>query len=69
MSSVGVRAVHATAAEINREHNLAVGFAAKAVEHARRAGELLLQVKASLPHGAFLPWVEANPHYCKVVAG
>lgn len=45
------------AAEINVEHAKAVTHAGQAVEHAKRAGELLLHVKASLPHGKFLPWV------------
>lgn len=48
------------AAEINRLHELAGQHAAQAVEHAKRAGALLLQVKAQLPHGEFLPWVRAN---------
>lgn len=48
------------AAEINRLHDLAGQHAALAVEHAKRAGSLLLEVKAQLPHGEFLPWVRAN---------
>lgn len=48
------------AAEINRQHELAVGHAEKAVEHAREAGRLLLQIKSELAHGAFLPWVEQH---------
>ena len=48
------------ATEINREHDLASLHANTAVAHAKRAGELLLQVKKSLRHGEFLPWAEAN---------
>lgn len=48
------------AAEIDAEHAKAIQNAAQAVEHAKRAGELLLQVKAALPHGDFLPWIEEN---------
>ena len=48
------------AAEINEQHRLAVNHAGSAIEHAKRAGELLTQVKADLPHGAFLAWVEAH---------
>ena len=50
----------ALVAEINAEHAEAVKHADKAIEHAKRAGALLLEVKATLEHGAFLPWVDAN---------
>ncbi len=53
------------AAEINAEHQAAFGLAREALGHARRAGELLLQVKAEVGHGAWLPWIEAN---CKFSA-
>lgn len=46
--------------EINREHSLAMNHADRAIDHAKRAGALLLQVKNSLPHGEFLPWLAAN---------
>jgi hypothetical protein len=46
--------------EINRLHILANDHADKAVDYARRAGQLLLDVKASLPHGDFLPWLKEN---------
>lgn len=49
-----------TAATINEQHRLAMAHARDAVEHARRAGELLLQIKAELPHGTFLAWLQAN---------
>jgi hypothetical protein len=45
---------------INEQHRLAIAKARDAIEHARRAGELLLRVKAALPHGAFLQWLAAN---------
>lgn len=48
------------AADIERQHQLAQSSAAKAIEHARLAGQLLLKVKADLPHGEFLPWLAAN---------
>lgn len=47
-------------AEINTEHQLAYGKAREALEHARRAGELLIQAKAGLPHGSFGPWLALN---------
>ncbi len=51
--------------EINAEHEAAFGKAREALEHARRAGELLLLAKAELEHGAWLPWLGAN---CKFSA-
>jgi hypothetical protein len=47
-------------AEINREHALAQQNANIAIEHGKRAGELLLQVKESLPHGSFGAWLSEN---------
>ena len=52
--------ITALAADINAEHERAFGKATEALEHARRAGELLLQAKAAVGHGEWLPWVEAN---------
>lgn len=46
--------------EINREHALALRHADKAIEHAKRAGELLIEVKNALPHGEYLPWLAEN---------
>lgn len=45
------------AADIRREHAAGAGKAAEALAHARRAGELLAEAKARLPHGAWLPWL------------
>lgn len=50
------------ASEINAEHELASGAMRKALDHARRAGELLEEVKAQLPHGAFGPWLSEHFH-------
>jgi hypothetical protein len=48
------------AREINDEHR-AVGVAMRdSIAHARRAGDLLLDVKDKLPHGAFMEWVERH---------
>jgi hypothetical protein len=46
------------AAQINEEHQRCVEAARTAVEHARKAGELLIQAKAALPHGDWLPWLK-----------
>lgn len=48
------------AEQINAEHDLAFGKATEALEHARRAGELLVEAKARVPHGAWLEWVRDN---------
>lgn len=46
--------------KINSEHRAALHRADQAIEHAKRAGELLMRVKAELPHGEFLPWIDAT---------
>ena len=48
------------ASEINREHRLAEEHAAQAVDHAIRCGEMLIEAKAQLKHGEWLPWLAAN---------
>jgi hypothetical protein len=51
------------ASQINAEHAKVRELAVSAVEHAARCGELLLQVKAKLPHGQWLPWLR---EHCEV---
>lgn len=48
------------AQQIRVEHKAAQDHADQAIHHAKRAGDLLLKVKAELAHGEFLPWVDAN---------
>lgn len=48
------------AAEINAAHAAACRHADKAIDCAKQAGRLLLQVKSQLPHGQWLPWLAAN---------
>jgi hypothetical protein len=43
--------------EIRHEHASAEAAAAKAIDHARRAGELLQRAKAQVGHGKWLNWV------------
>jgi hypothetical protein len=50
------------ASEINSEHLAASDCAQTAIEHARRAGGLLIKAKQALPHGDWLPWLAANVH-------
>lgn len=48
------------AESINREHSLFEKAALSAVEHAGRAGELLIKAKCQIRHGGWLSWIEAN---------
>jgi hypothetical protein len=48
------------ATQINAAHQQAIDHADKAIDFAKQAGDLLLQVKSDLSHGDFLPWVENN---------
>jgi Protein of unknown function (DUF3102) len=45
---------------IDREHAAAIGSARCAIEHAVECGRLLIQAKAQVAHGEWLPWIEAN---------
>jgi hypothetical protein len=46
--------------EINRLHGLAQVSASDAVEYAKQAGLLLVEVKNKLKHGQFLSWINDN---------
>ena len=46
--------------EINSHAEQATAKANEAIHHAIEAGKLLLEVKASLPHGQFGEWLETN---------
>lgn len=48
------------AADINAAHIEAMRHADSAVEHAKRAGFLLLKVKQKLTHGQFGEWLDKN---------
>ena len=45
------------AARIRAEHAGALSAAKRSVEHAIAAGELLIEAKAQLKHGQWLPWL------------
>lgn len=49
-----------TVEQINLEHQLATNKAAEAVQHATNCGLMLLQIKASLQHGEWLPWLNGE---------
>jgi len=48
------------ATQINDEHRQAEQALNTGLEHARRAGELLIQAKQLCQHGEWLPWLEQN---------
>ncbi len=47
-------------ADINAAHRACEQAARSTLEHAYRTGELLIEAKATLRHGEWLPWLEAN---------
>ena len=48
------------AARINAEHEEVKKALRNAADHAMKTGKLLLQMKATIPHGGWLEWVGAN---------
>ena len=48
------------AQKINEHHDEAKQAIKKGLEHAIAAGKLLLEAKEMVPHGKWLPWLEAN---------
>jgi hypothetical protein len=48
------------AERINREHAECAKAMRAGLHHALEAGRLLLEAKAGLPHGAWLPWLREN---------
>ncbi len=48
------------AAKIDAEHSAAHGHARLALERAAECGRRLIEAKALVPHGKWLPWLEAN---------
>ena len=48
------------AADIEREHRLAIASARDVVAHAIAAGRLLLRAKRQIGHGSWLPWLAEN---------
>lgn len=50
----------AIAADLNAEHAACVRALSNALGHAVRAGELLIEAKALVRHGEWLPWLATN---------
>jgi hypothetical protein len=49
--------------QINGTHLIIEGMGDELIEKACIAGELLSKVKADLPHGTFMKWVEENLNF------
>lgn len=56
----GSNRLPALASQISAVHNAALAAATSATEHAIKCGELLMEAKAGLEHGRWLPWVQKN---------
>jgi len=56
------------AAEIVAAHDASCELADQAMERAITAGKLLIEAKASLPHGRWLPWIKENFTFSKRTA-
>ena len=63
-----MNALVALAADINGEHAAAFGKAREALQHARRAGELLIEAKVGLSHGEWLPWLRDHCEFSERTA-
>src|SRR5687768_15110039 len=57
MSSLALIDAATIADQINAAHEAALTAARSAIEHAKRAGELLIAAKDTVPHGHWLPWL------------
>jgi hypothetical protein len=55
----------ALAREINTEHEAIESAAISALEHARRAGEKLLEARAKCPHGTWLSWLKTHVRFSR----
>jgi hypothetical protein len=56
------------AARIRAEHQATVGAMRNCLEHAMAAGDLLLEARAQIPHGRWLPWLAGNCNASDVAA-
>lgn len=60
MTVVNAPTLISIASDINAAHALVCQAATSALEHARRAGELLSQAKDDVSHGAWLSWLSES---------
>ena len=60
MHEIAKSGMRALASQICIEHSAALAAATSATEHAIRCGDLLIEAKAGLEHGQWLPWLKEN---------
>lgn len=60
MNLITIDSTEVLIAKINSAHKEAQQYAAKAVERALEAGDLLLLAKSQVAHGQWLPWLQKN---------
>ena len=60
MTDNNLPALDALADRINAEHQACHAAVTKGLEHALEVGRLLLEAKAGLAHGEWLPWLKEN---------
>jgi Protein of unknown function (DUF3102) len=63
LASVAVVDLSEVAADINKNHELALDGMAQAFDHAVKAGLLLIEAKKLFPHGGWLKWLKANVRF------
>jgi Protein of unknown function (DUF3102) len=56
------------AAQINQEDKQCMQAASAALQHARKAGELLEQAQAQLAPDQWLPWLKQNCQFSEITA-
>src|SRR5437660_94580 len=58
--NIGSNSLAELAARIRAEHEATADSLKRSVEHAMAAGDLLLEAKAQLKHGQWLPWLSEH---------
>lgn len=58
--TIAVLATVSLADEINAQHRAVEAAVSSSLDHAIRAGELLIEAKSELPHGSWLAWLDEN---------
>jgi hypothetical protein len=61
-------ALERLAERINAEHQQAEDALRASLEHARHAGDLLLEAKAQCQHGQWLPWLKTRVRFSEATA-
>jgi len=68
MNELTIAPLQALAAQINAAHAKAEFTLRAGLAHAKRAGELLVEAKAQLPHGQWLPWLKESCQFSERTA-